>query len=490
MNKNYILWELLFIYYILSFHFADSELIFVYEHCRHGGRGPLANINSQNSSNNGIYYDRFNIPWKNGEVDLTLKGKIQLYILGIRNRLKYSNLINYTKYNPDELLIHSSKRNRAKKSAYSQLVGMFNPIINISKYDFKFIDNIPNKFYYPPNYLIWKNKTNDIYLNIINEAENSIKYILDKNITNIYSENDINKYILVPFKENRTFYLRDKCKNYKKYMEYNYQNKYNKLIEENFDKKYGKILYTFLKYDKKEYLNDIKNSTTLIDNYIVNYYEEIDLNYFYNFTKIDKEDFYKTSIIIYEWWLYNIIADNITCKIESSKIMEDLIVYMENKIKNNKMNMVIDFGDDITEGSMEYFMHLVFNVDYTLCHYGSNLFFELHKNNKNEYYVEYYIDEDLKLNISYNLFKKKIIENIWTDKQRDDFCFGNIILILHPKIYIILLFLVICLFIYTFGLFIYKYYKNYLKKQKKSKKNKDYDEDTEKKGNDKELDLI
>ena len=48
----------------------------------------------------------------------------------------------------------------------------------------------------------------------------------------------------------------------------------------------------------------------------------------------------------------------------------------------------------------------------------------------------------------------------------------------------------IFLFIGVVGLFIYKYYKNFLKKQKKSKTNKDYDEDTEKKGNDKELDLI
>ena len=78
------------------------------------------------------------------------------------------------------MLIHSSKRNRIEKSVYSQLLGMFNPIINIFKYDNKLIKNISNKFYYPPNYLLWKNKTNDIYLNIINEAEYTIKYILEK----------------------------------------------------------------------------------------------------------------------------------------------------------------------------------------------------------------------------------------------------------------------------------------------------------------------
>ena len=109
-------------------------------------------------------------------------------------------------------------------------------------------------------------------------------------------------------------------------MEYNYQNKYNELIKENFEKKYDQKFYTFFKYDKKEYLYDIKNSSLLIDNYIVNYYEEIDLSDFYNKTNIDKEEFYKTSLIIYEWWLYNIAVDETLCMIESSKLMADLIV--------------------------------------------------------------------------------------------------------------------------------------------------------------------
>ena len=47
---------------------------------------------------------------------------MQHYILGIRNRYKYPNLINYTKFNPNELIIHITKKYRTKISAYYQLL--------------------------------------------------------------------------------------------------------------------------------------------------------------------------------------------------------------------------------------------------------------------------------------------------------------------------------------------------------------------------------
>ena len=277
-------------------------------------------------------------------------------------------------------------------------------------------------------------------------------------------------------------------------MEYNYQNKYNELIKENFEKKYDQKFYTFFKYDKKEYLYDIKNSSLLIDNYIVNYYEEIDLSDFYNKTNIDKEEFYKTSLIIYEWWLYNIAVDETLCMIESSKLMADLIGYMDDKINNkNKINMVIDFGHDRTIGSIEYFMHQIFGVDYTFCNFASNVFFELHRNknnsNQDEYYIEYYIDEVLKLNISYELFKDKVVSRNWNQKKIDDFCLGKIILILYPKFFTFLLFVIVFISIGIIILIFYKYFYKRINAKKKCKKNI-ISINNEKEENSKELDLI
>ena len=100
--------------------------------------------------------------------------------------------------------------------------------------------------------------------------------------------------------------------------------------------------------------------------------------------------------------------------IDSSKLMEDLIEYLENKInKKNKINMVIDIGHERTLGSIEFSMHQIFGVDYSITYFASNAIFELHKNNdKDRYDVLYYIDEQLKLNISYDEFKRKIIKSI------------------------------------------------------------------------------
>ena len=74
------------------------------------------------------------------------------------------------------------------------------------------------------------------------------------------------------------------------------------------------------------------------------------MHYFLNYTKINKDDFYKSCKKVYEWWLFHIFCDKKICIMESSKLMEDLLVYMDNKINNqtNELKMVIDFGHDVT----------------------------------------------------------------------------------------------------------------------------------------------
>ena len=365
MLKKLFIIEYFIIINLLYIKYVNSKIIFVYQHSRHGARAPLSKFNQTKKLNN-TYFDEYNISWKE-EGNLTLKGKMQHYILGIRNRYKYPNLINYTKFNPNELVVHVTKKIRTKISAYYQLLGMYNPIINISINDSLLITNISNKYYYPPNYKIWEKIITESDKNIINEAELSIKYLKEKIKSNKFDEYEINNYIFFPYLKNRTFFVKNHCKNYKKYLEYKYKEKYKDLIKENLEEKYGDIFQTYFKYDKKEYLYNIKNSTTLIDNYIVNIYEEKNLTNFLEKTKINKEDFYNTSLFIYDWWLYNIAVDNIICRIESSKLMVDLIQYIENKIyKKNNLKIVIDIGHDRTLGSIEFFMHQIFNVNYYL----------------------------------------------------------------------------------------------------------------------------
>ena len=127
MNKLNLL-KYVILFYIFQFNYAYNELIFVYEHSRHGVRGPM--IEKYSLFNKTTLYDEYKNHW-DGDRKLTLKGKMQHYIIGIRNRYKYSNLLNYKNYNPDELLIHVTKAIRVKESAYSQILGMFNPMIKL-----------------------------------------------------------------------------------------------------------------------------------------------------------------------------------------------------------------------------------------------------------------------------------------------------------------------------------------------------------------------
>ena len=149
--------------------------------------------------------------------------------------------------------------------------------------------------------------------------------------------------------------------------------------------------------------------------------------------------------------------------------------------------MIIDVGHERTLGSIEFSMHQIFGVDYSISYFASNAIFELHKNEeKNEYNVFYYIDEQLKLNISYNEFKKKIIKNVWTEKEINNFCLDNITLILHPKIYLLFYIFIIGILLGIFILIILKYcFRN---KIKRNNNYKNYDEET--KENDKEMELI
>ena len=66
----------------------NLQLIFVYQHIRHGARGPSASYNSLFIK--GI--DEFRVSWVGeGDGELTLIGKREHYDIGVRNRHKYGH---------------------------------------------------------------------------------------------------------------------------------------------------------------------------------------------------------------------------------------------------------------------------------------------------------------------------------------------------------------------------------------------------------------
>lgn len=472
----------LILFTLFQFHYVISEPIFVYEHSRHGIRGPSSEYKSL--FNNKTFYDEYNIHWE-GDGELTLRGKMQHYILGIRNRYKYPNLLNYNEYNPNELLIHIINSPRVKESAYNQILGMFKPTIRLSPNNISITKmSESKKYFYPPNNGVWKYKTTSKYKYIINEAEYSIQLaektcnnsnlFLTKGKFNLTEENKKNNMnvIFTPFKKDRT-YFKQGCLNHPKYINYYHRKNYKKMVKGILEKKYGNELQAYFGYEKKEWIYGYHRSFSIIDHFIVNYQEDRDINYFLNSTKINKEDFYKSCKTIYEYWLFHIFCDKKTCVMESSKLMEDLLEYMDNIINNktNELKMVIDLGNDVTVCPMQIFMYKAFDVDYTACSFASNIYFELHrkinKEKQEKYYVRYYVDDDFRLNIIYQEFKRIVLNYIWSQQDKDEFCRGNILKILHPTLFLsvyIILFIIfgfICIFV------IYKYYGIYYKKKRK-----------------------
>ena len=104
-----------------------SEIIFVFEHFRHGARGPgFGLINPVEVRE---LTDMYGIVWDNNG-ELTDIGMRMEYILGVRNRYKYKKLLSEL-FDPKELLVFSTDMSRTVMSAQAQLQGMFPPFTGV-----------------------------------------------------------------------------------------------------------------------------------------------------------------------------------------------------------------------------------------------------------------------------------------------------------------------------------------------------------------------
>ena len=116
----------------------DEEILFSFQIFRHGARAPYLGVE------NGI--DVYKEYWPVKE-ELTSIGKRQLYLLGVKARSRYNNLLK-EKYDPNEIYIKSTDSNRTIESVYSFIQGLYpygtGDIINDSVIDNK-------EIIYPPN---------------------------------------------------------------------------------------------------------------------------------------------------------------------------------------------------------------------------------------------------------------------------------------------------------------------------------------------------
>ena len=148
-----IIYIILYLFNIIKIINSNETIIFAFEMCRHGARAPYLGVE------NGL--DKYKEYWPIVE-ESTSTGKRQLYLLGVKARLRYNNLLK-EKYDPNEILIKSTDSNRTIEAISSFLQGLYpngtGEILN---------DNISNKknIIYPPN-----TKYYDYFDDIINEYD-------------------------------------------------------------------------------------------------------------------------------------------------------------------------------------------------------------------------------------------------------------------------------------------------------------------------------
>ena len=195
-------------------------------------------------------------------------------------------------------------------------------------------------------------------------------------------------------------------------------------------------LKEFFGFKDYSYFTNIIMMNSITDHYISDYKSFKDLSNFHEITGIDLDEFYEKSTKFYYDWLYNFYCTNTTCMMESSRLMEDLLGYMERRIKYYPKTtyfapkLVIDCGHDTTVGPMQMFMYEAwkhkpeYGINTKYCGFTGNIYFELYKTREGpiKYYVFYYIDEELIHIFDYDEFDKTIRSHIYTQDDISKYC--------------------------------------------------------------------
>ena len=315
----------------------DSNIVFVYEHVRHGARSPLF------FDGNTDYLDRFGTQWE-GAMELTNVGKREHYVLGIHNRLKYSSLINFTKYDYQEIKVYSTNTGRTVQSIQAELLAMYLPgtLPKLTK------DQL--KAAYPP------------FQNLSLEVLDEISELNDSTIIN-----DINIFP-IQYSDPKKVQINEpaNCPYMKQYQEDLKTNSVTvKDFVSNFISKYGDKLKEVLNITDKE-LNDFEYiETILAEEVLCNYYDGNKLTDFFSKTRFNESEFIQDNRLSKSIYTYNINLDEKTGIMSASPSMKEIINYMDNIINNKSQTpkMVMQGGHDTTISYIQYFMkHVLINI--------------------------------------------------------------------------------------------------------------------------------
>ena len=396
--------------------FQDNNLFFIFLNVRHGARSPLK-LNKKHN-------DMFGGKW-NSNSELTSLGIKQHYNIGKINKDRYSSFIN-DKFDPKEIKIYSTPFPRTIMSVASELLGFYNnnsyPLnYNFSDIDFenKDIEDI-NKIIIPP-----------IQLFSFNEENNHFDRTFKNHFECKYMRNKVKENWGIPHKE------------------------INSIIT-NFTQEYSEIIEKEFKNINLNLLKTPKYFDNFCDVFLSIYFDE---SRYYLLQKISKYgkniDKIKETCddFLYKQFIYirngGIAEKNPSISI--SPIINQIITWMKSrsyinnnfKTNYNEPKLVIYSAHDSNLFQMQAFLKICFNIEVEKTEFASTQLMELRKYG-NEFYVEIYYNDKLKMNITLKEFEQRINENVLSEKEINHLCYNegnNFIKFMYILIFILIIIL-------------------------------------------------
>ena len=387
--------------FVLKISFIASEILFVFEHFRHGVPGPSAPSSSTE------FIDKFGILWETN-VELTGIGMRTQYLIGVRNRIRYQNFLSSI-YDPKEILIFSTQLNRNILSAQAQLQGMFPPQTGGTLTPEEVRKAIP------PNPL-----TPEMRREIKELGNNSLPDKMQLIPIHTFNVNEYKQLLsddeLCPPLRS----VKNKLRSNERLTSF-----YDKL-----NKTYGVELKKYFQMKSFSFLFDYYRLYYLFDVFLIDYANHKDLSSLEK-VGIDLNKFYALAIEMKSIYLYESELNESIGVQAASPSMRKILIWMDKRIEQDQSpNKISDYdepkfvmysGSDSSIAPFQIAMKLVFDIPLKYPIFSSNIFYELHKDN-DAYYVEYYMNDELLLRMSYEEFKQKVKTIIWSDDRIMQYC--------------------------------------------------------------------
>ena len=396
-----------------------QKLRWAFEIFRHGARTPYSGMTSD-------FEDCFGHKW-NGLKELTGVGLRQHFLVGYRNRIKYmeDNRLIKEQYDPREVFIISTDSNRTIMSANAQVQGLYLP------------GQGPTLF---------QNQSDSAIPPIIMDQEMQDEKAA---LGNYSLPNGIN---VIPvhsfFTQDHFIQLQDKkvCPPTLEYYKKNQAREEVTNFLQNMTDKYGKQLIEKLVHQEDKSIDVLKNYTKayyIFDTIVSRNSEGIELP---NFVNHSSEEIFLDAI---QFFKYDLIGNGLEndrdiCLYSMSPIFTRLLQWIDLKIEKDILGdenytaydlpkFVMFSAHDSTCGAFMGFMHEVFNTSIKYPYFATNINLELYRNktssgniiSKDDYYIEYIINDESMLNISYIEFNEKLYKRMKTMDEVNTFCGFN-----------------------------------------------------------------